>query len=123
MNESDTALLQEVVERLNEHKREGWIDVHQLRSWRSGDKHYIDFHFTMPYYWDVATAHEEQKKVAESLKDLMDGKAEVLIHIDPCEPSCCKFCRMSDCHVRKEEFKGWRRWTVEHAMGSPGYKE
>ena len=123
MNESDTALLQEVVDRLNEHKREPWIDVHQLRSWRSGDKHYIDFHLTMPYYWDVKTSHDEQIKVVDSLKDLMDGKAEVLIHIDPCEPSCCKFCRMSDCHVRKEEFKGWTRWTVEHAMGPPGYKE
>jgi len=123
MNETDTALLHEVVKRLNEYKREPWIDVHQLRSWRSGDKHYIDFHLTMPYYWDVQTSHDEQLKVVDSLKDLMDGKAEVLIHIDPCEPECCEFCQMSDCHVRKEKFKGWTRWTVEQAMGPPGYKE
>jgi len=122
MNESDTQLLADMVDRLNEQKREPWIDIHQLRSWRSGDKHYIDFHLTMPYYWDVKTSHDEQLIVAESLKDLMDGKAEVLIHIDPCEPSCCKFCQMSDCHVRKEEFKGWTPWTVEHAMGPPMYK-
>lgn len=123
MNESDTTLLREVVERLNEHKREGWIDIHQLRSWRSGDKHYIDFHLTMPYYWDVQTSHDEQLTVVDSLEDLMDGKAEVLIHIDPCEPVCCKFCMMSDCQVRKEQFKGWKRWTVDHAVGPPGYRE
>ncbi len=123
MNESDTELLTDVVNRLIEHKREPWIDVHQLRSWRSGDKHYIDFHLTMPYYWDVETAHEEQLKVIESLKDLMEGKAEVLIHIDPCKPTCCKFCRMSDCNVREEEFRGWKPWTVEHAVNPPKYKD
>lgn len=122
MNESDTELLAEFVHRLNTHKREAWIDIHQLRSWQSGDKHYIDFHLTMPYYWDVETAHEEQRKVVESLRDLMDGKAEVLIHIDPCEPTCCKFCQLSDCHVRKEAFKGWKPWTVDHAVTPPRYK-
>jgi cation diffusion facilitator family transporter len=122
MNESDTELLRDVVTRLNERKRDPWIDIHQLRSWQSGDKHYIDFHLTMPYYWDVQTSHDEQLKVADSLKDLMDGKAEVLIHIDPCEPACCKFCTMSNCHVRKEEFKGWKRWSVEDAVGPPRYK-
>ncbi len=122
MNESDTELLADVVSQLNAYKREPWIDVHQLRSWRSGDKHYIDFHLTMPYYWDVKTSHDEQLKVVESLKDLMDGKAEVLIHIDPCEPVCCKFCQMSDCRVRKEDFKGWKKWTVEHAVNLPKYK-
>jgi cation diffusion facilitator family transporter len=122
MNESDTELLGDVVNRLNEHKRDPWIDIHQLRSWQSGDRHYIDFHLTMPYYWDVQTSHDEQLKVADSLKDLMDGKAEVLIHVDPCEPACCKFCMMGTCHVRKEEFKGWKRWSVEHAVGSPRYK-
>lgn len=123
MNESDAELLAALVERLNDKKREPWIDVHQLRSWQSGDKHYIDFHLTMPYYWDVETAHNEQRKVTDSLKDLMDGKAEVLIHIDPCEPTCCNFCMMSDCHVRKEAFKGWSRWNITHATNPPAYKK
>ncbi len=123
MNESDTQLLADMVKRLNENKHESWIDIHQLRSWRSGDKHYIDFHLTMPYYWDVRTSHDEQLKVVELLKDLMAGKAEVMIHVDPCEPACCKFCQMSDCHVRKERFKGWTPWTVEHAVDSPKYKD
>ncbi len=123
MNESDTQLLADMVKRLNENKHESWIDIHQLRSWRSGDKHYIYFHLTMPYYWDVRTSHDEQLKVVELLKDLMAGKAEVMIHVDPCEPACCKFCQMSDCHVRKERFKGWTPWTVEHAVDSPKYKD
>jgi cation diffusion facilitator family transporter len=121
MNESDTALLNEVVKRLNEHKQDSWIDVHQLRSWSSGDKHYIDFHLTMPYYWDVQTSHDKQMEVVDSLKELMSGKAEVLIHIDPCHPVNCRFCNVSSCGVRKEAFKGSLPWTVEHAVSPPSH--
>jgi cation diffusion facilitator family transporter len=121
MNETDTEVLHEMVERLNRHRRESWIDVHQLRTWQSGDKHYIDFHLTVPYYWDIERAHDEQLRISDSLKNLLNGKAEVLIHLDPCRPSCCPFCEVKDCHVRKAPFAARQEWTVEHAVGPPKY--
>jgi cation diffusion facilitator family transporter len=123
MNESDSRLLSNLVQRLNERKQDPWIDVHQLRSWRSGDRHFIDFHLTIPYYWDVERAHEVQVGIIDSFRELLDGKAEVMIHIDPCRPTCCRFCEMKECHVRQEEFTGREPWTVEHAIDEPKYMD
>jgi cation diffusion facilitator family transporter len=113
MDEADEELLDEIARRLEEHRRPGWIDVHQLRAWRTGDIPHVDLHLTMPRYWPIDRAHAEQSDLEEILLDPYAGRGELIVHVDPCKPECCSLCEIADCPVRGEEFVRKPRWTRE----------
>src|SRR5262249_22601493 len=67
MDEADESVLRSIVETLQSIRRPEWIDLHHLRSWRSGDRHHIDFHLTLPRYWDLEQCHDAETSVEELL--------------------------------------------------------
>ncbi len=119
MDEADEHILNNIVETLQRARRPEWIDLHHLRSWRSGNRHHIDFHLTLPRYWNLEQCHETETEVEASLVDRLGGHGEALLHLDPCTPHHCPFCRMSACPMRTSAFRATPPWTVELATGSP----
>jgi cation diffusion facilitator family transporter len=119
MDEADEAVLRNIVDALQHLRRPEWIDLHHLRSWRSGDRHHIDFHLTLPRYWNLEQCHEAETSVEEWLIDYLGGEGEVLVHLDPCTPHHCPSCRVLDCPVRTTKFRTTPVWTIESATGSP----
>src|SRR5207253_7723737 len=61
MDEADTELLNDVISYLSEHRRQNWIDLHNLRIIKYGSVLHVDCHLTVPYYLTVAEAHNEVK--------------------------------------------------------------
>ncbi len=119
MDAADEATLQRIVAALQAARRPAWIDIHHLRSWRSGDRHHIDFHLTLPRYWSLEQCHTTQTCVAEALGWQLGEDSEVLIHLDPCTSHHCALCQMPDCPVRAVPFHVKPRWTVASATGNP----
>jgi cation diffusion facilitator family transporter len=119
MDEADEAVLHSIVEELQRTRRPEWIDLHHLRSWRSGDRHHIDFHLTLPRYWNLEQSHSTETVVEDWLVERLGGKGEALLHLDPCTPHHCPFCGVSDCPVRAAAFRSTPAWTVEMATGNP----
>ncbi|MBI3304019.1 MAG: cation transporter [Deltaproteobacteria bacterium] len=119
MDEADESILRSIVETLQHIRRPEWIDLHHLRSWRSGDRHHIDFHLTLPRYWNLEQCHTTETSVEEWLVEHLGGQGEALLHLDPCTPHHCPSCRMPDCPVRTSAFRATPVWTVETATGSP----
>lgn len=119
MDEADQAVLYSIVEELQRNRRPEWIDLHHLRSWRSGDRHHIDFHLTLPRYWNLEQCHTTETVVEDWLVERLGGKGEALLHLDPCTPHHCPFCRVADCPVRAGAFRSTPVWTVEMATGNP----
>lgn len=119
MDEADERVLRDIVEALHHARRPEWIDLHHLRSWRSGNRHHIDFHLTLPRYWNLEQCHAAETAVESWLVDRLGGQGEVLLHLDPCTPHHCPLCRMPDCPVRATAFRAAPRWTVEMATGNP----
>lgn len=119
MDEADEATLRRIVAALQAARRPEWIDIHHLRSWRSGNRHHIDFHLTLPRYWDLEQCHAAQTRVEEVLVEHLGGEVEALIHLDPCTSHHCAFCPMPDCPVRAVPFHARPRWTVASATGNP----
>lgn len=112
MDESDFERIKEVIEILNNNRREAWIDVHNLRTQRYGHDFHIDCHVTLPYYFDLNHVHEEISKIDTLVNQKGALKTEFFIHTDPCLPQCCHYCRMNDCPVRTEEKKIDIEWTM-----------
>ncbi|HXF99479.1 MAG TPA: cation diffusion facilitator family transporter [Bacteroidota bacterium] len=121
MDESDQQTLARVVEIMNRNRTPEWINIHHLRVMRSGQMHHVDFHLTIPYYWNVQQAHAFQERIEQQLAEGLNEQASVLIHLDPCVPSCCRFCGISSCPVRSSPFEGPPKWEVDALIGKPPY--
>lgn len=102
MDESNPKAMTATVEILNRHRKENWIDVHNMRVQQYGGDRHIDLHLTLPYYYDLRAVHDEVHQVEEALEENLPGHVEVFVHADPCIPDkCCHYCAVSNCPVRQ----------------------
>ncbi len=116
MDEADFYLLDKVVVQLNSNRKENWMDIHNLRIIKFGDKIHIDCHTTIPWYFNANEVHEELKLVEENIKQIIPNNLETFIHADPCLPKSCKSCYKADCNFRQSPFEQRIEWTLENVM-------
>lgn len=98
MDASDPDLLDEISDLLDAHRQEMWIDIHQLRAWRSGNFVHIDLHLVLPKDSLLNDAHVQAKDLEHLLVNHFEGNAGVLVHMDPCEMTECPECLESQCN-------------------------
>ncbi len=113
MHASNPDLLKEISALLVEHRKNVWIDIHQLRAWRSGNLVYIDFHLVLPRDFSLEESHREGKELEKVISDHFGGTANVLIHMDPCIDPDCPICRRHLCALREKDLKGQLSWSWE----------
>ncbi len=111
MDESDVAVVQEVVDVLNSKRQADWIDVHNMRIQRYGQELHMDCHLTMPKYYTLTKVHDVISDFEQSLNEGLDMPTELFIHADPCMPQCCHYCNVKDCPIRAEEYTKHIAWT------------
>jgi divalent metal cation (Fe/Co/Zn/Cd) transporter len=113
LDKSEPELLQEICEVIARHRRDRWIDVHQLRARRSGQHVFLDFHLILPRDLSLETSHGEVKKLEKILSAHFGGQADILIHADPCTTPECPVCGHEPCEERQEAPRMQRLWTSE----------
>lgn len=101
LDQADVETLDTVAETLERHRADAWIDVHSLRSWRSGARRHFDLHLTVPRYFDVEQVHAIHDDIEALLfsDDLHGGDA--VVHFDPCRPHHCPICPLLECEIRE----------------------
>jgi len=112
MDASDPELLEEIASLLDGHRGSLWIDIHQLRAWRSGHRVHVDFHLILPRDLSLEESHREVKEAEALFKKHFGGPVEVLVHTDPCMNGDCPVCSRRMCELRREaytETASWRR--------------
>lgn len=114
MDESNIELVKTIVDILQRNREDSWIDVHNLRAQQYGADLHIDCHVTLPYYFDLTAVHQEISNIDKLINVSGSHKTELFIHADPCLPLCCNYCKMPNCGVRQEAFKGEIRWNMEN---------
>jgi cation diffusion facilitator family transporter len=114
MDESNTELVKTIINVLQRHRENTWIDVHNLRAQQYGADVHIDCHVTFPYYYDLNRVHRELSEIDALVNANVAHNTELFIHADPCLPACCNYCRVADCPVRQEAFKGEILWNLEN---------
>ncbi len=82
MDEADPALLARVVGSLGEHRRPGWLDVHDLKVRRAGRHVHVDLHLVVPHHWTVAQAHDEAELLEGALLRDLGQPGTVMVHLD-----------------------------------------
>jgi cation diffusion facilitator family transporter len=90
MDASDPELLEQMTEILAQNRRDIWIDVHNLRAWRSGNRVHVDLHLILPKDLSLEEAYKEVVQLQKVLKNHIGTLADVLIHAEPCLDPCCE---------------------------------
>ena len=116
MDETDTAVVAEVIAELQAQRRESWIDVHNLRVQRYGANLHIDCHMQMPYYFSLDQVHTQLHDIEELIRARFAVEVEMFVHADPCTFAACSLCHMPDCAVRQHSFRHEVVWNVRNAM-------
>lgn len=114
MDEADSLTLIKITNILKESRRDEWIDVHNLRIQRYGADLHLDCHITLPYYMNLQRMHDEVKSFEKLLEENFESHVEVFVHVDPCLPECCHYCRVKNCPVRYESKRTDVEWTTEN---------
>lgn len=117
MDESDRSTLERVVAIINHHKAPTWIALRSLRVMRSGNVRHVNFHLTIPFYWNVNQAHLFEHEVSATISDGLDGRAQVLVHLDPCKSGDCPACAVFPCAERKLPLVKTPSWDVHTLVG------
>jgi cation diffusion facilitator family transporter len=113
MDRADPGVLAMIAQALARARPAGWIEVHRLRSWRTGSVHHVDFHLTLPRFWDLEHAHAAEHVATDVVREVLQDHADVIVHLDPCVPACCSYCPYEPCPVREAPFAGLREWSAE----------
>lgn len=114
MDEADAALLLKMVDLLNKHRRENWIDLHNLRVIKYGGQLHVDCHLTVPWYFNVNEAHREIDELSSLIRQEFGDTLELFVHSDGCLDFSCSICTKKDCTVRKRPFEKQVPWTLEN---------
>jgi cation diffusion facilitator family transporter len=116
MDEADMDLLTHMVDVLNRNRRDGWVDLHNLRVIKYGNTLHMDCHLTVPWYFNVHQAHAEIDQLANLARTEFGESLELFVHSDGCLYFQCPICDKKDCPVRQFDFREEIRWTVDNIL-------
>lgn len=119
---ADVSVLEDLVNSLNKNRMEGVIDIHHLRTIRSGRFHHVDAHLVVPENWEILRTHnqvhEYERNVVRDYK--FDG--EIAFHLDPCKRKYCEMCNVLQCDIRQAEFRTKGEFKVSEVIEGPRYE-
>lgn len=114
MDAADFQLIQKMLAFLNDHRKNRWIDIHNLRVIKYGASLHLDCHITLPYYLELTDAHAEVTALEEVVKNNFE-LVEIFVHADPCIPGpSCPICPVEECPVRQAAFQKRIEWDLEN---------
>ncbi len=111
MDEADEALFSGLVTLLNNNRTENWIDLHNLRVIKYGNRLHIDCHLTLPWYLNLNEANDEVEKLEKLIADSYGNLIELFVHTDGCSHFSCRICEKQNCKERKYSFNERVAWT------------
>jgi cation diffusion facilitator family transporter len=116
MDEADMVLLEKMVNVIEEHRSENWIDIHNLRVIKYGNVLHLDCHVTVPWYLNINQAHAEIEELSKLIRSDFGESLELFVHSDGCMYFQCPICTKQDCPVRQYDFKQRVDWTLDNAL-------
>lgn len=109
----DPELVEQVTTLLNSNIRpKDIIDIHRFRSFRSGNKNYIDLHVVVPEFWNVRQAHDAAENFCSDLKKSLEKESEFHPHVEACMRKYCSHCEVENCAIREAPLSEKKTFTM-----------
>lgn len=121
IDKADEGKLNDLVEILNQRRKQEWIDIHNLRVLKFGPRMHVDAHVTLPYYLNLEQSHNLVVELENAVRDSVGKEVEFFIHSDPClPPESCSICSVANCPFRKSPQMRQLPWSLKTLL--PDYK-
>lgn len=104
MDEQDVRVLQELAQVFSSNVKEGIIQIHNVKTIRSGWYHHIDAHVVLPEFWTVKEVHDKIRDFESDVIKSYPYGGEMNFHFDPCRKAYCRVCDLQNCPIRQEAF-------------------
>jgi len=114
MDEADEILLNRLVAYLQKNRKSNWVDLHNLRVIKYGNRLHLDCHLTLPWYFNLHEAHKEVDALGNLIKSEFGDALEMFVHTDGCLPESCNICSMEKCIQRQHAFIKTIDWTTDN---------
>ncbi|NDV79563.1 cation diffusion facilitator family transporter [Dysgonomonas sp. 511] len=101
---ADRETLDKITLAINKHRKEDWIDIHNLKALKYGSDRFIDCDLTLPWYYNITEGHDRCEDLRLCLTDIFPEDTIISIHSDSCLEKYCRVCTVNDCPHRKEVF-------------------
>ncbi len=122
MDEADKKILSRLIELLNHHRHQNWIDIHNLRVIKFGHVLHVDCHLTVPWYMNVRDSQVEIEKLTQIIQEELGESMEFFVHADGCLDFSCTICTKSDCPVRLHPFEKQVEWTLDNILTDQAHR-
>jgi cation diffusion facilitator family transporter len=117
LDEADYEKLELIIRELQRHRKDKWIDIHNLRVIKYGPNLHVDCHITLPWYDSLEESHAAVNEVETLVKETLGGPVEFFIHADPCEmPRSCSICQVKECTYRQADFERKIDWELSNML-------
>ncbi|KPJ76871.1 MAG: cation transporter [Deltaproteobacteria bacterium SG8_13] len=120
MDAANPDILQQLARLLTDSRRDLWVDIHQLRAWKSGNHLHVDLHLVLPKELSLEEAHTEAKVLETLITKHFQERASALIHMDPCIDKDCPVCARYDCSIREKPPGEQHPWSLETLTAHKG---
>ena len=120
MDAANPDILQDLSRLLIGERRGRWVDIHQLRAWKSGNLIHVDLHLVLPRDLSLEEAHNEAKVLETLIAKNFHGRASALIHMDPCIDADCPVCADYECDLRSKPTGELPPWTLDTLTAHKG---
>ncbi len=102
----DPILIKKIISEINSSsKPKHIIDVHHLRTFRSGLNNFVDLHLVMPEFWDIRRSHDAAEIYCKDMNLKFSEDCEFHPHIEPCWKKFCSRCEVEPCPIRQKPFE------------------
>ncbi len=116
LDAENPAILQTIVNHLNDLPRGDFITAHALKAQQFGRDTHVDLHVVVPEYLTIKDAHEVTDLVSFTIRNKLGHDSVVHTHVDPCDRDFCAGCTVEDCPVRANPFQKIEPFTVPSAI-------
>ncbi len=113
MDETDFGVVKTITEILWKNKRENWVEIHNLKLLKYGDRYHMDCDLVVPWYLNIKEAHEESEILRAIIQKEYHEAIDFTVHMDACFPDMCHQCAKKNCKHRQFPHTNEDVWTVE----------
>jgi cation diffusion facilitator family transporter len=103
MDEADPELIDKTYKHLEANRQENWVDLHNLRIIKYGNRYHFDSFLVLPWFLSVQEAKKETEKVEAEIQQCFGGNVELFVHTDSCLETMCHHCIKTNCPERMQE--------------------
>lgn len=114
MDEANPEMLNQIAELLEKNRKKDWIDIHNMKIQQFGSRLHLDAHLTLPWYFNLRTAHNDMEEVVKLIAKNTERYIEFNFHMDDCKSTSCAICQVENCSFRETVFTKKIKWNGEN---------